>query len=295
MADVTGEGPAVPGGSDRSLAERARDIAERANRLRADAEEAASAGEELSYIEDRLAALEEEQRRLDQEFVTVGAGEAVAETAETSSPTGGTQATARPRNRGLTDWIEGLTGAISQTIGDSLGENLNETIRSHVGGLGGIGHTVASAVSGIVADSTRPLTDVIEREVSVSGSVPVTIDNFAGPVVVSGGQAGVVKVRAEIYGGSSDELGGVHLFIDMEADRVFVRTQAPYTGFSHRHAKLFVTVPPGTQLEVRTQGGQIKVDDVGGPALLRTAGGSVSVASAHGDIDAATAGGSVTV
>ena len=284
----------MPGGTERTLAERARDIAERANRLRADAEEAARTGEELTYIEDRLAALEEEQRRLDQEFVTVGAGEATGEVGETvSEPPGGE--TRRPRNRGLTDWIEGLTGAISQTIGDTLGENLNETIRTHVGSLGGIGHTVASAVSGIVADSTRPLSDVIEREVTVNGSVPVTVDNFAGPVIVSGGPAGVVKVRAEVYGVAADELGAVHLFIDMETDRVFVRTQAPYVGFNHRHVKLFITVPPGTPLEVRTQGGAIKVDDVGGPAILRTAGGSVSVSSAQGDVDAATAGGSITV
>jgi hypothetical protein len=295
MADLSSEGPAAPEGTERSLADRARDIAERANRLLADAEEAARAGEELTYIEDRLAALEEEQRRLDQEFVTVGAGEASTGAGGDLSEVTGAESTGRPRNRGLSDWIENLTGAISQSIGDSLGENLNETIRTHVGSLGGIGHTVASAVSGIVVDSRRQLTDVIEREVTVNGSVPVSVDNFAGPVLVSGGPAGVVKVRAEIYGGSADEPGAVHLFIDMESDRVFVRTQAPYTGFSHRHAKLFVTLPPGTPLEVRTQGGAIKVDDVGGPALLRTAGGSVSVMSALGDIDAATAGGSVTV
>jgi len=295
MADVSGEGPATPGGTERSLADRARDIAERANRLLADAEEAARAGEELTYIEDRLAALEEEQRRLDQEFVTVGAGEATAEAGDAPPGLTGPETTSRPRNRGLSDWIEGLTGAISQTIGDSLGENLNETIRSHVGSLGGIGQTVASAVSGIVVDSRRQLTDVIEREVTVNGSVPVSVDNFAGPVIVGGGQAGIVKVRAEVYGGTADELGSVHLFIDMEADRVFVRTQGPYRGFSHRHVKLFVTVPPGTPLEVRTQGGAIKVEDVGGTALLRTAGGPVSVVSAPGDVDAATAGGSVTV
>ena len=295
MAEVSSEGPVAPDGTGRSLADRARDIAERANRLLADAEEAARAGEELPSLEDRLATLEEEQRRLDQEFVTVGAGESAAEAGDAVTETPGPETTGRPRGRGLTDWIEGLTGAISQTIGDSLGENLNETIRSHVGSLGGIGQTVASAVSGIVVDSRRQLTDVIEREVTVNGSVPVSVDNFAGPVLVSGGQAGVVKVRAEVYGGSADEIGSVHLFIDMEADRVFVRTQGPYSGFTHRHVKLFVTVPPGTPLEVRTQGGAIKVDDVGGPALLRTAGGSVSVMSALGDVDAATAGGSVTV
>src|SRR6185312_8222359 len=107
MADVSGEGPATPGGTERSLADRARDIAERANRLLADAEEAARAGEELTYIEDRLAALEEEQRRLDQEFVTVGAGEATAEAGDAPPGLTGPETTSRPRNRGLSDWIEG--------------------------------------------------------------------------------------------------------------------------------------------------------------------------------------------
>jgi hypothetical protein len=297
MTDPSGEDMTGAGERNRSLAERARDIAERANRLLADAEEAARAGEELTYIEDRLAALEEEQRRLDQEFVTVGAGEVPEETVggPGADPIPQTRSRAGTRGRGLTDWIEGLTGAISQTIGDSLGENLNETIRTHVGGLGGIGATVASAVSGLVSDTSRPLSDVIEREVTVNGAVPITVDNFAGPVVVDSGPAGVVKVRVEIYGRGTDDADTIRVFVDQDEDRVFVRTQAAYSVPGHRHAKVFVTVPPGSPLEVRTQGGQIKVDDVGGPAHLRTAGGSVSVRAGRGDVDAATAGGSVIV
>src|SRR5579875_359224 len=55
------------------LAARAREIMARASGLMADAEEAARTGAALGDIERRLAELEEEQRRLDQEFVTVGA------------------------------------------------------------------------------------------------------------------------------------------------------------------------------------------------------------------------------
>ncbi|HUZ44037.1 MAG TPA: DUF4097 family beta strand repeat-containing protein [Acidimicrobiales bacterium] len=282
MGDVSEDEMREPG-----LADRARAIAERANRLLADAEEATRAGEELSDIEDRLAALEEEQRRLDEEFVTVGAGRSSGEVNPPSKGSAGATEPPRRGQRGLADWVEGLTGAIS--------ENLNETIRSHVGHLGGIGASVASAVSGMVGDSTRHLVDVLERSVDVEAGPAVTVDNFAGPVSVGVGPPGVVKVRAEIYGPPGDDGDSVHLFVDHDAGRVFVRCQSSYSVPGRRHAKLFLTVPEGSQLEVRTQGGQISVDGVGGPATLRTAGGSVTVQGATGDVDAATAGGSLTI
>jgi len=98
-----------------------------------------------------------------------------------------------------------------------------------------------------------------------------------------------------MYGPPGDDGEAVHLFVDHDAGRVFVRCQSSYSVPGRRHAKLFLTVPEGAELEVRTQGGQIGVEGVGGPATLRTAGGSVTVQGAAGDVDAATAGGSLMI
>lgn len=308
MADVYGADN--PGGE--ALAQRARDIAERANRLLADAEEAARAGEELSDIEDKLAALEREQRRLDEEFLAAGAGErvvgagdgegdvfAVEAAAPLAGPVGDERRAeeeegiseegerSRRPVRGLAGWVEDLTSAVTDTI--------TETLHSHLGSIGGLGASVADAVSGFVMDSTRRVSEVIEREIDTGGPVSVTVDNFAGGVSVTAGPDGKVGVRAEVFQNLGLDSDPVRLFVDQDGDRVFIRCQSPHSGGGRHHAKLTVTVPRGTGLDVRTQGGAVSVDGVGALATVRTAGGGVQVSGASGDVDAGTAGGGVTV
>ncbi len=56
-----------------------------------------------------------------------------------------------------------------------------------------------------------------------------------------------------------------------------------------------VEVPYDTELDLRTSGGSIEIQDVGGEARVRTSGGSIRGVDVEGDIDADTSGGSINL
>jgi len=63
---------------------------------------------------------------------------------------------------------------------------------------------------------------------------------------------------------------------------------------SHLNCRHVLLVPARYHLDVRTAGGGIVADDIGGNVAARTSGGSIRFGKVHGEIKAQTAGGSIT-
>jgi hypothetical protein len=164
----------------------------------------------------------------------------------------------------------------------------------------------AETVSSLVSDVTERITAVgsgrwpwqssktIERSVTTDKLMPVVIENRAGSVKVLTGTVNVVTVSADLFAPSAHLLDDMAVTAELEGPEVLIRCHWP-ENHRGRHARLRVTVPPGTSVRANTSGGSVAVKDTHGSATIATGGGSIKISGTNGDVDARTAGGSIRV
>lgn len=139
--------------------------------------------------------------------------------------------------------------------------------------------------------------ETVDRTVALNDAespVLVVIDNRHGSVTVREGDARTVAVTAELFAPAPHLIEEMTVTAELEGAEVNVRTDWPEHRRGRR-ARLTVTVPTGTPVRAKTNGGSVSVDGVHGPAAATTRGGTIKIKGAHGDVDARTAGGSVHV
>jgi hypothetical protein len=242
------------------LAARARELSERAAQMSERAADAADSEAALAALERELADLDEEERKLDEEFAELDRDRVPEDNEERV----GTE-------ERVTSWADRFAERM-ETLGDRIGEALTS------------------------AFATRPFgaSDTIERETAVDGPVPITVDSFMGSVSVRPGDDSSVHVTAERHAWSEVNLEDITIDVRRGEDAVEVRATAPAAG-GRRWVKLDVTVPRTSPVRVRTQGGAVRVEGVGGPVTASTQGGAIRVDGAVGVAQLDTMGGSVTV
>jgi hypothetical protein len=258
------------------LAARARAVAARAEEVSRQAAAAAESESELAVLERELADLDEEERKLDAEFSALLDDEPTAtrdERAHDPSPAG-----AGPtRQERLTNWADRFAEQM-----DNLGDRLSDIISS----------TFSSGGSAFGIGNVRQA-DTVERTASVTGPVPVTIQNSAGKVVVRRGGDDVVRVVAERRGAA---VADATIDVVAKDGGVTVTCELPRTsGFVPGWVNLDIAVPRGSAVVTTTAGGPVYVDDVGAPVKATTKGGAIRVRGAAGLADVETLGGSIVV
>jgi hypothetical protein len=257
------------GGANRAeeLAARARELAARAERLSHDAADAAQSEETLAQLERQLADLDAEERKLDAEFAELHAED---DDRDADEPPAG------PRLEDvLTGWADRLAERM-ETIGDRIGDAMISAFGTR--GFGTFGATA----------------DRIEREVATEGALPVTIENFAGKVVVRAGGTDRVHAEAARHAWTDADRDDIQLDVTRDGRGVHVRCHVSRPD-RHRWASLEVAVPPGSPTEIRTRSGSIRSEDVGGAVDAETRGGAIRVEGAVGRATLATMGGAVAV
>jgi hypothetical protein len=264
------------------LAARARELAARAEEMSRQASTAAESESELAALERELADLDAEERKLDAEFTALLEDGGTQEETASEEPKGRDDDRARTREERLTSWADRLAENMD-SLGDRLTEMFNSAFSS--GSFGGFG------ASGKWADR-------IEREVTVGGPLPVTIDNAAGGgrIVVHVGADDAVRVLAERRGAAVAERGDATVDVVLDDDGVRVTCEPPSNaGFGPGWVNLDVAVPRTSTVTASTKGGPIVVDHIGGAISASTKGGSIRVAGARGSADVKTLGGSIVV
>src|SRR4051812_48185969 len=159
-----------------------------------------------------------------------------------------------------------------------------------------IGARLGETMSETFASMPPRASDTVERSVPVEGPVSVRVENFAGWVVVRAGAGDTVTAVAERYAPHHLDLPDITLDVRQDdAKRVEVVCSASGAAWFARHARLTVSVPAGSAVEVSTSGGTVTVERTGAAVRARTAGGSVYLTGCSGDSSAETIGGSIHV
>jgi len=141
------------------------------------------------------------------------------------------------------------------------------------------------------------------RELSVTDvdQPLVVIETFNGQVTVRTGEPGRVDATVEVTGvgptqaEAEADRANVATTLEQEAGRV--RLRAVYgpnpASPGNRGASATVTVPPGSELDIRTSNGAVTVDRVGAALRAATSNGAVTVAGSSGDTVVETSNGEV--
>jgi DUF4097 and DUF4098 domain-containing protein YvlB len=151
----------------------------------------------------------------------------------------------------------------------------------------------SGALATLVLVSGSARADVIERSFDVSANGKLEIDSDVGSIDVRSHDVNTVQVRVERLTPRSEEL---QVDFSTEGSTIRVTGDLPSRGNGGNYKVRFdVTVPRSFELDVRTAGGSVSVDDLDGAVRAQTAGGSLDFGNMGGTVWARTAGGSIAL
>jgi DUF4097 and DUF4098 domain-containing protein YvlB len=152
-----------------------------------------------------------------------------------------------------------------------------------------------TAVASAHADSNAN----IHRTFNVGDGGTIRLDADVGDVRLTSGGPGTLTVEVTRRG-TSDEINKNVLTFDQSGNDVTVRSRFEHeSSWFHWSRDLSVhytiRIPAHYNVDLKTSGGDISGDDIGGTADVRTSGGDVKLARVSGVIHAKTSGGDVTI
>ena len=163
---------------------------------------------------------------------------------------------------------------------------------------------ISSACDEVLLGSAH---DTVQRTFRVEQGGKLALDSDAGSIeVTSGGLDEVrVDVEREVRGATSAEAEQnlKDLRIDFRQDGKDVTVQARYNrdhfgGFNwgnRLRLRFVILVPAKYNLDLKTDGGSIKVNELEGSVFARTLGGSLNFGQIKGPVNGHTSGGSITL
>ncbi|HEY0159715.1 MAG TPA: DUF4097 family beta strand repeat-containing protein [Thermoanaerobaculia bacterium] len=153
-----------------------------------------------------------------------------------------------------------------------------------------------------IAAATFADEDVIRKGFNVSNGGTLRLDADLGSVrVVTGGTGVAVEVVRKARGESGEQAMSRHQIDfrqsgnDVIIEDDLARQTWSFFGNSRYEVQWNIRVPDRYNLDLRTSGGSIEMDDVGGTVDARTSGGSISTGRVSGEVTLNTSGGSIRV
>ena len=131
--------------------------------------------------------------------------------------------------------------------------------------------------------------------VEPGGTLKVNADS--SDIVVTGTDGAQVIVHI-IASGSQNALDRLNLSAEQSAQGVSVtakHTGTNWFGLQRMESKITVKVPRRYNVDLRTSGGDLAVEQLEGDAVGATSGGDIRVSDAHGAIGMETSGGNITL
>jgi DUF4097 and DUF4098 domain-containing protein YvlB len=138
---------------------------------------------------------------------------------------------------------------------------------------------------------------VVDRRFTVTPGGLLTVNADGARISVEGGDSTQVVVHMDVSGSQADlddmkmsaSQGEGGVTVEMRSQRV----NWPNWGSRRKQASIEVTVPRNYRLEIRTTGGDIRLESIAGPSRVRTSGGNIVARDLKGDLDGETSGGDV--
>lgn len=135
----------------------------------------------------------------------------------------------------------------------------------------------------------------IEKSFDVEQGGLLELDTDMGSINVESHSSNRIKVSVEIEGWDEDEFEvsfkTTSNGLKIEGDK----TGGNWGSWGSRRVRFDITVPQNFNLDMRTSGGSIRVDDLIGNVEVDTSGGSLRFGNIEGEIDGRTSGGSIRV
>jgi hypothetical protein len=136
--------------------------------------------------------------------------------------------------------------------------------------------------------------DEFRQAIPVEPGGTLEVDLSAGSVEVETHDEHEVAVDADSRG-----LRGGLMHFELSGDGANARFVAKHAGifgmFGSGDLRVHVRVPESYSVDVRSGGGSVEIDEVGGDVAVRTSGGSIEVAEVQGSVELKTSGGPVRV
>lgn len=147
------------------------------------------------------------------------------------------------------------------------------------------GAAIALLSSTVFAEDVRH-----SYEVKAGGTLNLGTDS--GKLIIATHDSDTVEIDIEIDGNRADEFEVSH---SSDGENVDIIGEYENNGHNWGNLKVSfnITVPKEYDLEIRTSGGSIKIDDIIGEVDARTSGGSIRVKDIVGDVNLYTSGGSI--
>jgi DUF4097 and DUF4098 domain-containing protein YvlB len=123
----------------------------------------------------------------------------------------------------------------------------------------------------------------------------VSLESFNGSIEISGWDQDNVDISGTKYASTPEARDAIKIQITPAADTVSIRAVRPAER-RNCGARFVLKVPRRVELErVVSSNGQVRINDVNGPARLKTSNGAVRVFSLGGNLDGSTSNGSIEV
>jgi HSP20 family molecular chaperone IbpA/carbon monoxide dehydrogenase subunit G len=134
----------------------------------------------------------------------------------------------------------------------------------------------------------------IARSFDMAPGGLIKLNTDVGSIEVNSHSKSRVEVKVEIDGLDPDEFT---VSFDQQGSTLIIKGErnGGGWGWGSRKVHFDITLPKEFNLDLRTAGGSIRVDDLKGEVLVNTSGGSLYFGHIEGLIDGRTSGGSVTV
>jgi DUF4097 and DUF4098 domain-containing protein YvlB len=134
----------------------------------------------------------------------------------------------------------------------------------------------------------------LEDSFAVGTAPTLTVDNFAGDVIVNTGEEGRIRVLATKRSAREKDLDRIEVDMDEGDGEVQIVTDPP-SGLKNVSVDLEITVPASAYVDLHTGAGDIIVRDLEGDVRADSGAGDVDVRGTSGEIDAHTGAGSIDV
>ncbi len=149
-----------------------------------------------------------------------------------------------------------------------------------------------SLLLGLVFSGQLLAEEDIKKSFDMEPGGLLKLDTDIGSIEVNSHSKNRVDVQVEIDGLDADEF---EVSFKQNGDKLVIKGDRKGGGWGSRKVHFEITVPKEFNLDMRTAGGSIRVDDLKGEVLVNTSGGSLYFGNIEGQIDGHTSGGSVTV
>ncbi|MDX2498910.1 MAG: hypothetical protein QNL14_00195 [Deltaproteobacteria bacterium] len=148
--------------------------------------------------------------------------------------------------------------------------------------------------SAMAATPAKSATENVDKSFSVKSGGTLTIESDKGSIKVETGDRLTVEVLVEKTAGKQEQLDGFKVNLDQKGNDIFVEGDGDWN--NKVSVKFFIKAPLSFNLDLKTGGGAIGVDDISGKVKVNTKGGNIRIGNvAQGNVDAKTSGGNINV